>query len=49
MALQAELASLSTVSTHIVAPEGGHYLQRDNPALVISAIRGLHDRAAEVI
>jgi len=38
MALQAELASLSTASTHIVAAQGGHYLQRDEPDLVSSAI-----------
>lgn len=41
MAMQAELASLSTASTHIVASRGGHYLQRDEPSLVISAIRDL--------
>jgi len=44
MNLQAELASLSSASTHVVATEGGHYLQRDNPALVIAAIRELHAR-----
>ena len=41
MEMQAELASLSTASTHIVATQGGHYLQRDEPGLVSSAIRDL--------
>jgi pimeloyl-ACP methyl ester carboxylesterase len=41
MALQAKLADLSTATTHIVAAHGGHYLQRDEPDLVSSAIRDL--------
>lgn len=41
MQMQAELAQLSTTSTHIVAAHGGHYLQRDEPELVTSAIREL--------
>ena len=45
--MQAELAGLSTVSTHIVAAHGGHYLQRDEPDLVASAIRDLMARIRE--
>jgi pimeloyl-ACP methyl ester carboxylesterase len=41
MQMQAELAGLSTAGTHIVAVHGGHYLQRDEPDLVASAIRDL--------
>ena len=46
-AMQAELATISTESTHIVADYGGHFLQRDNPALVSSAIRDLVKRIRE--
>lgn len=38
-AMQAELAASSTRGTHIVADRGGHWLQRDSPLLVASAIR----------
>jgi len=44
MELQAELAGLSTASKHVVATQGGHYLQRDEPDLVMSAIRDLAAR-----
>ncbi len=44
MELQAELAGLSTASKQIVATQGGHYLQRDEPDLVMSAIRDLAAR-----
>jgi pimeloyl-ACP methyl ester carboxylesterase len=37
--LQAELAASSAHSLHVIADHGGHYLQRDDPALVIKAIR----------
>lgn len=37
-AMQAEIAAISTESTHIVADFGGHFLQRDNPDLVRGAI-----------
>lgn len=37
--LQSELATRSPRSEHIVAPNSGHYVQRDEPALVIDAIR----------
>jgi pimeloyl-ACP methyl ester carboxylesterase len=47
MQMQAELAGLSTAGTHIVAAHGGHYLQRDEPDLVASAIRGLMERIRE--
>jgi pimeloyl-ACP methyl ester carboxylesterase len=39
--LQAELAASSAHSQHVIADHGGHYLQEDDPALVISAIRDL--------
>ena len=44
MQMQVELAGLSTASTHIIAAHGGHYLQRDEPDLVASAIRDLMAR-----
>jgi pimeloyl-ACP methyl ester carboxylesterase len=39
--MQDELAALSSDSVHIYAERGGHYLQRDNPDLVVQAIRDL--------
>jgi pimeloyl-ACP methyl ester carboxylesterase len=39
--LQNELADLSTDSTHIVAEQGGHHLNRDNPDLVSQAVTRL--------
>jgi pimeloyl-ACP methyl ester carboxylesterase len=47
MQMQDELASLSTHSKHVIADHGGHYLQKDNPALVSSAIRDLVQRIHE--
>lgn len=47
MQMQAELVKLSTASRHIVAAHGGHYLQRDEPDLVASAIRDLMARIPE--
>jgi pimeloyl-ACP methyl ester carboxylesterase len=46
-AMQAELATISTESTHIVAGYGGHFLQRDNPDLVGAAIRDMLTRVRE--
>jgi pimeloyl-ACP methyl ester carboxylesterase len=46
-AMQAELATISTESTHIVADHGGHFLQRDNPELVRAAIKGMLARIRE--
>lgn len=43
-AMQAELAAISTASTHIVAEYGWHFLQQDNPELVSTAIRDLLTR-----
>jgi pimeloyl-ACP methyl ester carboxylesterase len=43
--LQAELAALSTDSRHIVAERAGHHIHRDDPELVIGAIRDLVVRA----
>jgi pimeloyl-ACP methyl ester carboxylesterase len=37
--LQAELATRSPQSEHIVAPDSGHYIHNDEPALVIDAVR----------
>jgi pimeloyl-ACP methyl ester carboxylesterase len=39
--LQAELAATSTRGQHVIADRGGHYIQYDNPELVIKAIRDL--------
>jgi pimeloyl-ACP methyl ester carboxylesterase len=36
--LQNDLAGLSTNSTHVIATNGGHYIQVDEPQLVIDAI-----------
>lgn len=45
--LQAELAAISTASTHIVADHGWHFLQQDNPDLVRTAIRDMLARIRE--
>ena len=37
--LQSRLVALSTRSTHVRARDSGHFVQRDNPAAVIAAIR----------
>jgi pimeloyl-ACP methyl ester carboxylesterase len=37
--MQRELATRSPASTHIIATHSGHYIHRDEPALVIDAIR----------
>ena len=37
--LQRELATRSAASTHIIATHSGHYIHRDEPALVIDAVR----------
>jgi len=42
--LQSELAATSAHSQHVIADHGGHYLQEDDPALVIGAIRDLQAR-----
>ncbi len=47
MALQAELAGISTASVHAVASRGGHNLHADAPDLVITAIRELLARVRE--
>jgi pimeloyl-ACP methyl ester carboxylesterase len=39
--MQDELAALSSDSVHVYAERGGHYLHRDEPDLVIQAIRDL--------
>jgi pimeloyl-ACP methyl ester carboxylesterase len=42
--LQHELAALSSDSVHVHAERGGHYLQLDEPDLVVQAIRDLVSR-----
>jgi pimeloyl-ACP methyl ester carboxylesterase len=37
--LQRELATRSPASTHIIAANSGHYIHRDEPSLVIDAVR----------
>jgi pimeloyl-ACP methyl ester carboxylesterase len=37
--LQAELASLSSQSLHMLADQSGHFVQRDQPEVVVTAIR----------
>jgi pimeloyl-ACP methyl ester carboxylesterase len=38
-ALHAELAQLSGNARHVVADQAGHYIHRDDPGLVVAAIR----------
>lgn len=45
--MQAELARLSTRSTHMIAKNSGHYIQLDRPELVIEAIRSVMDQARQ--
>lgn len=35
---QVRLAGLSTDSIHVVAPDSGHFVHRDDPAIVLAAI-----------
>lgn len=44
-ALQSENAALSADSVHIVAPNAGHHVQRDDPELVVTALADLVQRA----
>ena len=44
-ALQRELASLSTNSTHMHVADSGHFIQLDRPGLVIAAIRQVVDQS----
>jgi pimeloyl-ACP methyl ester carboxylesterase len=37
--LQRDLTRLSTQSTHVIAARSGHFIQDDEPELVIDAIR----------
>ena len=39
--LQEELASMSTNSSHILAEKSGHFIQHDQPELVVEAIKGI--------
>jgi pimeloyl-ACP methyl ester carboxylesterase len=41
MAMQRELVSLSTNGRHIVAADSGHYMQYDQPQLIVDTIREL--------
>jgi hypothetical protein len=43
--LQAELASLSRDSSHIIATRAGHHIHRDDPQLVTGVLRDLVPRA----
>jgi len=42
--LQAELARLSPQGTRMIAPRSGHYVQRDEPEIVIDAVRQVVER-----
>jgi len=37
--LQAGLCRLSTQSRQIILPEAGHFIQRDQPAAIVNAVR----------
>jgi pimeloyl-ACP methyl ester carboxylesterase len=39
MSLQRDLAARSSRSRHVIASDSGHYVQTDDPALVIDAVR----------
>ena len=43
--MQKELLDLSSNSTHIIAEESGHSIQKDQPDLVIAAIRSVVEQA----
>ncbi len=45
--LQQDLAKLSTNSTHIIAEESGHFIHKDQPDVVVAAIRQVVDVARE--
>ena len=45
--LQQELANLSTNSTHIIAEESGHFIHKDQPDVVVDAIRHVVDVVRE--
>ena len=47
MELQTELADLSSNSRHIMAEESGHFIQNDQPDLVIDAIRQVVEAARQ--
>ena len=47
-AAQRRLADASTDGRHIVAARSGHWVQFDQPDLVVEAIKGLIDRTAQV-
>jgi len=42
--LQAELARLSPQGSRVIAPRSGHYVQRDEPRVVIEAVRQVVER-----
>jgi pimeloyl-ACP methyl ester carboxylesterase len=44
--LQRELATRSPQAEHIVATKSGHYIQNDEPSLVIEAVRRVVLKAA---
>ncbi len=46
--MQAELAALSSRGKHIIAEESGHYIQVDQPELVVDAIREVVQTAREL-
>ena len=46
-ALQADLVQLSTNGTQIIAEQSGHYVQNDQPDLVVQAIRQVVEAARQ--
>jgi pimeloyl-ACP methyl ester carboxylesterase len=45
--MQKELLNLSTKSEHILAPKSGHYIQSDQPDLVVKAIQDLIEKNSD--
>ncbi|MCP4964539.1 MAG: hypothetical protein GY926_04830 [bacterium] len=39
--LQRDLANLSTISSHTVVTDSGHFIQTDNPTAVVDAVRSV--------
>jgi pimeloyl-ACP methyl ester carboxylesterase len=47
--LQKEWAQLSSHSTHVIAQESGHFIQHDQPDLVIDAILEVVEEARRTV
>jgi pimeloyl-ACP methyl ester carboxylesterase len=48
LSLQKDLTTLSSNSTHVLAPESGHFIQLEQPELVVEAIRDMVAKTSAV-